>query len=58
MNDIYFLSKERFIYYENKYGYLKDNHLNMIKILLFCFIYIDNKDCKDIINKIRSVTNG
>lgn len=47
MNDLFILSYERFIFYDNKYGYLKDNYLNMTVTLLYSYIYLIDKDKYD-----------
>ncbi|MBQ8534727.1 MAG: glycosyltransferase [Bacilli bacterium] len=53
--DTYILTYERFIYLDNKYGFIKENHFNTIRLLLFCYSFINDKDntYKDVIKKIK-----
>lgn len=53
--DTYTLTYERFIYLDNKYGFIKENHFNTIRLLLFCYSFISDKDntYKDVIKKIK-----
>lgn len=53
--DTYILTCERFIYLDNKYGFIKENHFNTIRLLLFCYPFINDKDntYKDVIKKIK-----
>ena len=55
MKDIYLLSYERFIYYDNKYGFNIDNHNNMISTLLFIYSYVEDEDklYKDILKRVH-----